>query len=102
MPQRHLRRRPERNQEAEINRMTDLLVEHRRLETNRRELFALQVECDLAQSKEIEMAYHKRATEDGQPTDPIERPQSRMPRRVFNVPQHFGHGPPLPVDQLQP
>src|SRR6266851_3447872 len=28
MPQRHLWCRPERDQEAEINRMTDLLIEH--------------------------------------------------------------------------
>src|ERR1700682_6806171 len=101
MPQRHLWRRPERNQEAQINRMTDLLVEHRCLEANRHGLLAFPVESDLAQSKEVEMTDHKRTTQDRQPADPIERHQSRVTSGGLYLPHGFGHGSPLPIEQVK-
>src|SRR6202158_2681005 len=101
MPQRHLWRRPERNQEAQINRMTDLLVEHRSLEANRHGLLTFPVESDLTQPKEVEMTDHKRATQDRQPPDPVERYQDRVTNGVLHVPHSFGHGPPLPIEQVQ-
>src|ERR1700730_14112777 len=101
MPQRHLWRRPECNQEAQINRMTDMLVEHRCLEANRHGLLAFPVESDLTQPKEVEMTDHKRATQDRQPPDPVERYQSRVTCGVLYVPHGFGHGPPLPIEQVQ-
>src|SRR5882757_5154410 len=101
MAERHLWRRPECDQEAEIKRMTDLFVEHWCLEPNRRLLFAHKVESDLAQPEKIEMVDHKRATQDTQPPDPIEHRQSRVTCGVLHVPHYFGHGPPLPKEQVQ-
>src|ERR1700730_15733151 len=100
MPQCNLWRRPECDQETQINRMTELLVEHRCLEANRRGFLAFPVESDLAQPKEVEMADHKRAAQDRQPPNPIERLQSHTAGGDLYVPHCFSHATPLPVEQV--
>ena len=69
MTDRHRRRRPERDDEAEIDRVPHELVVERRAETRRRHLAAGEIVGDLMQPEQLEMVDQERAGEHDQPAD---------------------------------
>ena len=69
MARRHRRRRPEGQQEAEIDRMAHPLVEERRPEHRRRQRLAAQPGIDLAQAEQLEMIDQEGAEQHDGPAD---------------------------------
>src|SRR6266545_1782947 len=99
MPGRHHRRRPERDHEAEIDRMAHHLVEHRRLEARRGHRSSGQVDDDLMQPEQLEMVDQERAEQDEQPADERQAHHRHGKLRVGDLPDHRRDRAPLPEQQ---
>ena len=97
----HLGRGPEGEKESEVDRVANLLVEHWRLESNRLIGLTAQVKCDLPQTKEVSMANHHCARQNGEPSKTEKSDKSPVASGTLNVPHSFRHGSPLPKQQVQ-
>src|SRR5271154_6726903 len=82
----HLGRGPEGNEESEVNRVTNFLVEHWRLESNWLIGLTAQVKCDLPQTKEVSMANHQGACQNGEPAKTEKSDKSPMTSGTLNIP----------------
>ena len=99
MPHRHRRRRPERDDEAEIDRVPHEIVQHRRLEVHRRHGLAGEIVEDLVQAKQLEVVDHEGAGQDDQPAGKRKCHHRIGGGRIRDLPDHVRHGAPLPEQQ---
>src|SRR3954468_3001783 len=97
----HDRRRPERDDEAEIDRMTDELVEQRRLEARRRRLLADEMIGHLMQSEQLEVIDDEGRGEYQDPAHQRQRDDRHSKIRVRDVPYDRGQRTPLPEQEEQ-
>ena len=99
MAQGHRRRRPEGEQEAEIDRMADPLVEEGRPEFRRRQGAAAQPGIDLAQAEQLEVVDEEGAEQHQAPADPEHGLDREDRGRVRHRPDRRQDRPPLPEQQ---
>src|SRR5947209_7348144 len=98
---RHARRGPERDDEAEHDGMADDLVEKDSPESEVRVLAPALVHVDLPESEEVEVVDEERADEHQRPAEEEERPQNVNPYRIFNAPKRVRQRSPLPEEQYE-
>lgn len=101
MPSRHGRRRPERNDEAEIDRVPDQAIQPRRLELHRRDRASGKIADHLRQAEQFEMADQERAVENDQPAQRHAAHGEIGEQRIFDVPDNGRDRAPLPKQQHQ-
>lgn len=101
MADRHVRRRPEGDDETEHDRVAHKLVEKRRPESWLRIFLSAPVEIDLPQAEEIGMIDESRADQHRRPAQQEERPQEITPDGIPHVPHDLRHRSPLPEEQNQ-
>src|SRR5215813_2921848 len=101
MPDRHDGSRPERDDEAEIDRMPHHLVEHRRLEAGRGHRSPREVDRDLVQPEQLEMIDQEGAHQNEQPAGERQRHHRRGDLGVRDLPDDLRHGTPQPEQQDQ-
>src|SRR5215211_5566199 len=101
MPQRHGRRRPERDDEAEIDRMPDEAIETRRLELDRRDEASGKVRYHLRQPEQLEMTDEKGTVEYDQPAEQAQGQNGIPQRGRLDLPDRVRDRLPLPEQQHQ-
>src|SRR4051794_20112020 len=82
MADRHRGRRPESEQEAQIDRVTDDAVKQRGMKLRRRQIFAEQSREDLAQPEKLEMAEHEGGQYKQAPAEERGRIEGRRKYRI--------------------
>src|SRR5438445_292260 len=92
----HLGRGPKGDEEPEVDRVTNVLVKHGRLETNRLIRLTAQVKCDLPQAKKVSVTDHNRASQYGEPTKTEKGEKYPLAGTVPDFPHKSRHGPTLP------
>lgn len=92
----HMRRRPEGNEKAEEERMTDYLVEPGRLKFRRLEFFALEVSVHLPHPKQLEVVDEERRNENESPPYCVESPDGVDTGRALDTPDLEFDRSPLP------
>src|SRR6266478_4245501 len=97
----HLGRGPEGDEEPEVDRVANALVEHGRLETNRFIGLTAQVKRDLPQAKKVSVTDHNRASQNGEPTKTEKGEKYPLAGAVLDFPHNSRHGPPLPIEQIE-
>src|SRR5262245_8322050 len=97
----HCRRRPEGEQESQIERMSNDLVRAGSLEFDRRVFSALQVKINLPQSEKVEMIDQECGGQDSKPAEPIDPIDCRADDLTLYIPDHSAHWLPLPEQQQQ-
>ena len=97
----HLGRGPEGDEEPEVDRVANALVEHWRLEANRFIGLTTQVKCDLPQAKKVSVTDHNRASQNGEPAKTEKGDKYPLASAVLDFPHNSRHGPPLPIEQIE-
>src|SRR6266852_4724391 len=97
----HLGRSPEGDEEAEVDRVSNALVEHRRLEANRLIGLTAQVKCDLPQAKKVSVTDHNRTSQNGEPAKAEKSEKYPLASGVLDAPHNSRHWPPLPIEQIE-
>src|ERR1700722_10444089 len=97
----HRRRGPDGQQDAEIDRVTDMPVEQRRAEFRVRQLFAEQAREHLGKPEQLEMTDQERAGHQHDPAQPEDAVEHHSGGRVGHAPDERGDGLPLPVQDQQ-
>ena len=96
---RHGRRRPERDNEAEHQRVADPLIQHVFLEPDGRVLAALEIQPDLPQAEQVEVIDEHGRVKDQRPADGADDPDDDPPDVVLHMPNGVRYRPPLPVSR---
>src|SRR5688572_13193322 len=96
---RHVRRGVEGDDEAEHERVPDVLVESRDPERRRRVGPSQGVEYDLAKPEEVEVIDDERRQENDDESEGEERPDRQARNEILDFPDDRGDGPPLPVEK---
>jgi hypothetical protein len=98
---RHLGRGPEGYEKSEVDRVPNVLMEHWRLESNRLVGLIAQVKRYLPQTEEVRMANHQRTRENGNSAETEKNKKYPLASGILNVPHNFGHGSPLPIQEVE-
>src|SRR5262249_32477522 len=101
MPQRHLRRCPKCNHKAQVDRVTNELIEHGRLEADGGVLVSFGIKSNLAETKKIKVTDHECAGQHDQPAEVIQPLQKIHTHKILYVPDGFIHWIPEPVHQIE-
>jgi hypothetical protein len=96
MSDRHERRRPEGDDEAEIDRMTHELVVERRAKHRRRWLLVRQILHHLLHAEQLEMVDQERAGEDEDPSEQGKPCHGHGQLWITDLPDDRRHRAPLP------
>ena len=97
----HRRCRPEGEEKAEHDRMTDPAIEEGGLELDRRVRLAGKGEEDLPQSEQVEVIDQKRREKHDGPSGPEDREQEPPANRIGHFPHDVRDGPPLPEEEAE-
>src|SRR5258708_81184 len=97
----HDRRRPEREQKAQHDGMTNQLIEALLLETDWCHGLILHEAGTLPPPEQVEMMDHERGEQEHQPAEPEQRPDDRAAHSRIEAPDDGGQGPPLPIHKAQ-
>src|SRR5581483_1422412 len=95
----HARRSPERNDEAEIDRVTHNLIKRRIFKRRRFDSFALSVVEDLFESEQVEVINQPRRHQHHSPADPEQALQNGAPVWISYVPDNTLDRMPFPKEQ---
>ena len=97
----HGRRRPEGDDESQIDRVAADPIEQRRLELGRRNFLLPPVSPHLAQAEQVEMVDQEGAGQHRQPAEPKDPPDDLPAQGVVDQPDDLRNRPPLPIQQDQ-
>src|SRR5580704_19173815 len=101
VPERHDRRGPEGEDEAEVNRMADVAIEPRRAEVRLWQLPTTEPRDDLEHSEKLEVADEEGADEHQSPADPRDGLKDVRRPRLPHGPDGARDRLPLPAEQGQ-